>query len=366
MIDPLSPLVFRNGARARNRCVVAAMTNLGSHADGTLAEAELAFMARRAAGGFGVVTTCASHVTKDGQGWPGELGCWGDAHLPGLTRLASAIRDAGAIGLVQLFHGGLRADPSVTGSAPWTARIAPGVPGVAPGMREATDDDLTRVIDAFGAAAARCHRAGFGGVELHGAHGYLLTQFLSAFNDRTDGWGGDLVGRQRLVRACLQAVRARVPPGFVVGVRLSPEDAGNARGLTLDESVATARALADDGADFVHLSLPDARKPSEARPHQSAAAACRAVLPADVPIIVAGRLWDRDDVDDVLAGGADAVAVARAAIIHPDWPRQLAALSAPGAAPLRRLPIPAAELVGLDVGPAFLAYLRLRRDVVAD
>ena len=156
-----------------------------------------------------------------------------------------------------------------------------------------------------------------------------------------------------------------MPSDFVVGVRLSPEDAGNARGLRLADCVATARALADDGADFIHLSMVDARVASAAQPGVTPAAACRAVLPAAVPIIVAGRIWDRDDVEAALAGGADAVAVARAAILYPDWPRQLAALAAPGAAPLRRLPIAAAELAELDVGPAFVAYLRRRADIVA-
>ncbi|MCA9518678.1 MAG: hypothetical protein KC635_27265 [Myxococcales bacterium] len=211
IVDPFSPLVFRNGVEAPNRLVLAAMTNQQSHADGTLSDVERDWLVRRAAGGFGVVTTCASHVTKDGQGWPGELACFDAAHVPGLARLARDIAAHGALGLVQVFHGGLRADPTASGAAPWTAKVGPDVPGVEPGTREATGADITRVIEAFAAAAARCEQAGFGGVELHGAHGYLLTQFLSRFNTRDDGWGGDLEGRARLVREVTRAVRARGP-----------------------------------------------------------------------------------------------------------------------------------------------------------
>lgn len=360
-VDPFSPLVFRNGVAARNRLVVAAMTNQQSHADGTLSDAEHDWLVRRAAGGFGVVTTCASHVTKDGQGWPGELACFDDAHLPGLTRLAAGIAAHGAVGLVQIFHGGLRADPAVSGAAPWTARVAPGVPGVTEATREGTAADLERVLAAFASAAGRAQRAGFHGVELHGAHGYLFTQFLSRFNDREDGWGGDLEGRARLLREATRAVRATVPADFVVGVRLSPEDSGNAAGLDLDESVQVARWLAEDGVDFVHLSLWDVHRNTTKRPEEHAATVFRAALPADVPLMVAGKIWSREEVDAMLAAGADAVAVARAAIGNPDWPRQLAARQ-----PVQRPPYTPAELASRAVSPTFVQYLRRWRDFIAD
>ena len=135
----------------------------------------------------------------------------------------------------------------------------------------------------------RAKRAGFDGVELHGAHGYLFTQFLSAEqNRRTDAWGGPLENRARLLRDALRAVRARVGPSFTVGVRLSPENFGNAKGLDLDESVQTARWLAEDGADFVHLSLWRALEPTAKRPAEHALPLFRAALPPDVAILAAG------------------------------------------------------------------------------
>jgi len=117
----LEPLSFRNGVRARNRAWLAPLTNMQSHADGSLSDDELRFLELRAAGGFGVVETCAAHIALDGQGWPGEPGVYDDGLLPGLERLASTIVAAGALGLVQLFHGGLRSPAKLTGQTPWSA-----------------------------------------------------------------------------------------------------------------------------------------------------------------------------------------------------------------------------------------------------
>jgi len=361
MTDLFSPLVFRNGVVAPNRCVLAAITNSQSHADGTLGDVERRFLVARAAGGFGIVTTCASHVSRDGQGWPNALGCFDDAHVPGLARLAGELAEHGALGLVQIFHGGLRADTAASGRSAWTARVAPHVPGVNAETREGSVEEILRVIDRFAAAARRVAQAGFAGVEIHGAHGYLLTQFLSAHNDREDGWGGDLVGRARLLRAVVRAVRAAVPAGFLVGVRLSPEDWGNARGLDLDESLTLARWLAADGVDFVHLSLWEVKNASAKRPEAHAAALFRAALPTEVPVFVAGHVWTGEDADFALGAGADAVAVARVGIAHPDWPRQLAAGGAPA-----RPPFSAAALEAAGASPGFVGYLRRWRGFVRE
>ncbi|MCW5837209.1 MAG: NADH:flavin oxidoreductase, partial [Labilithrix sp.] len=184
MTSLFNPLVFRTGLSAKNRVLLAPMTNQQSHEDGTLSDQELAWLASRADGGFGAVITCAAHVAKDGQGWPGELGVFDDAHVPGLARLADALRARGAASIVQIFHGGLRADVTVSGAPAWSASDDEGA-------RPATEEDLSRVVGQFAAAAARAEAAGVDGVEIHGAHGYLLTQFLSATqNRRRDRWGG--------------------------------------------------------------------------------------------------------------------------------------------------------------------------------
>ena len=362
----LDPLAFRNGIEARNRVVLAPMTNQQSHADGTLSDDELNWLTLRAEGGFGTVMTCASHVAKDGQGWPGELGIFDDALLPGLTRLATALKRQGALALVQIFHGGFRADSKLTGETPWTATAtASENDGIAdPSLRgrEATDEDIARVIRQFADAAVRAHAAGMDGVEIHGAHGYLLAQFLSATqNRRTDGWGGSLENRARLAREITRAVRARVPASFVVGVRLSPEDYGNAKGLDLDESLSVTRWLCDDGVDFVHISLWNALRNTLKRPAEHAVSAFRAVVPKDIMLLVAGSVWTRDEADQMLALGADAVALGRSAIANPDWPLRLAD---PSWVP-RRPPLSAEELRARGLSDGFVTYMRRWKEFVA-
>lgn len=353
------PLTLRGGLVIPNRIAVAAMTNLQSHPDGLLSDEELAWLARRADGGFGLVATCAAYVALDGKAWPGELGIDREACLPGLTRLAARLHEGGATGMVQLFHGGVRADPALTGQPTWSASTwTEDAPGFTP-PRTGTLDDIGRTIDAFAAAAARAETAGFDGVELHGAHGYLLSQFLSrTMNPRTDGWGGDLAGRARLVREVTRAVRSRVSSRFAVGVRLSFEDFGQARGMDLDDNLQVARWLAEDGADFIHASMWDVTRNTAKRPDEHLLPLARAVLPKDVALIAAGKIWTRAEGEAVLAKGADMIALGRSAILNPDWPKHPDDPARP--------PMTKAELAKRGVSPTFAQYLTRWKNFVAD
>jgi 2,4-dienoyl-CoA reductase-like NADH-dependent reductase (Old Yellow Enzyme family) len=207
----------------------------------------------------------------------------------------------------------------------------------------------------------RSRDAGFDGVEIHGAHGYLFTQFLSATqNRRTDAWGGPFEHRARLLRETMKAIRARVGAKFTVGVRLSPEDFGNARGLDLDESVQTARWLADDGADYIHLSLWHALDNTAKRPGEHAIPLFRAALPPDVRIFAAGAIWTRAEAEQVLAKGADAVVLGRSAIINGDWPLRA---RDPAWEP-RRPPVTIAELQASGLSPVFAEHMRRFKNFV--
>jgi len=129
-------MVLRTGMRSADRVVLAPMTNKQSDDDGTLSDDELRWLCSRAEGGFGTVISCAAHVAKDGQGWTGEFGLFDDMHTADLSRLATALRERGAASLVQIFHGGVRADPSVSGVTPWSAMAGEGA-------RAGTAEDLT-------------------------------------------------------------------------------------------------------------------------------------------------------------------------------------------------------------------------------
>lgn len=345
-----------------NRIALAPMTNGQSLPDGRLGDDELAWLARCADGGFGLLETCAAYVGLDGKAWDGELGVDRDEDLPGLTRLAARLKRGGALAMVQLFHGGVRATQRLSGEQVWSASTWQEDAATFEVPRPATTDDIARAIDQFAAAAERCQRAGFDGIELHGAHGYLLSQFLSrTMNPRSDGWGGDLVGRARLVREATRAVRARVGARFTVGVRLSLEDRGYARGLDLDDSLQVARWLAEDGVDFVHASLWDATAMTKKYGDQHAVSLLRAALPRDVAVIAAGGLWTAADAIALLERGADAVALGRAAICNPDWPIEA---RTPGWEP-RRPPMTRAELGERAVSPIFVEYLTRWKNFVA-
>ncbi len=326
---------------------LAPLTNLQSHADGTLSDVELNWLRMRAHGGFGWVSTCAAYVSEEGKAWPGQLGIATDAHEAALEPLAMALAEEDTAGVVQLHHAGPLAE-----LAPGLRLGAVDVEGT---QRGATEADLRRVVADFVAAARRAEGAGFDGVEIHGANGYLFTHFLSPVeNTRTDAYGGDLEGRARLLRETLQAIRAAVSPAFAVGVRISPVDVWGRRGLVLEDSAQLVRWLADDGADFVHLSLADAAAPAPEDPDgPPVARVIRAALPAQVPLFVAGGITTQEDLERARQAGADIGVIGTAAIAHPDWPH---VSLHEGWTPLAR-PWPVDHLRQAGVGEAFLDYL---------
>lgn len=359
----LQPYTFRSGLIASHRITLAPLTNTQSGEDGICSAEELHWLERRAEGGFSIVMTCASHVSMQGKGFDGQLGCFGEQHVPGLATIATAIRNHGALSMVQLYHGGVRSPSRLTGLQPvsagtWT-EDRPGFEA----PRTLETSEVEQIVEDFVAAAHRCHRAGFDGVELHGAHGYLLSQFLSsAWNQRTDAWGGTLAGRARLVRTIAQRIRNEIPRPFTLGVRLSPEDYLSARGLDLDENVQVAQWLAEDGVDFIHLSLWDYRRNTQKRPDQHALPVFRAALPADVAIFGAGGIWSRADADAVIDKGADFIALGRAAIVQPDWPK----LARESDYQLERGPRAPDYYRDVAISDRFVTYLRGFKNMVSE
>ncbi|MEM1416521.1 MAG: NADH:flavin oxidoreductase [Myxococcota bacterium] len=355
---PFAPLPFLRGPAMKNRFMLAPLTNTQSHDDGTLSDDERNWLVMRARGGFGVTMTCATYVQDDGKGFPGQLGIAHDAHLPGLTRLAREIREAGSLGLVQLYHGGMRAPAELIGGAP----LCPS-PNERKGARGMSLEEVHALRDAFVAAALRAERAGFDGVELHGAHGYVLAQFLSpTLNRRGDAYGGGLEGRTRLLLEILDEVRAQCRKDFIVGVRLS----GERFGITLEEMRAlSARLLADAQLDFLDLSLWDAFKEPHEEAHQgrSLLAYFTELERGDVRLGVAGKVMSAADVRRALEAGVDFVTLGRAAILHHDFPERM---RADADFTPRPLPVSRATLREEGLGEAFVRYMSGWEGFVAD
>lgn len=344
------PLSFSRGPQLKNRFVLAPLTNTQSHEDGTLSEDELHFLALRARGGFGLVTTCASHIHANGQGFPGQLGCFSDDHLPGLTRLASTLKTHGAVSAVQLQHSGLRALPGVQ------ELVAPSAHPES-GARALSESEVEACIEDFIQAALRAEDAGFDGVQIHGAHGYLIAQFLSPeSNQRNDRWGGSFENRCRFLMRIIAGIRQHCGPAFQVGVRLSPERFG----LHLPEMIQLAAQLLQDSAlDYLDLSLWDVEKAPEdpAFQGQSLMSLFTSLPRRTVKLGVAGKIMGAQDVARTLELGADYVAIGRAAMLAHDFPQRVQANTAYRSP---ALPVSRDVLHVEGLGQAFLKYLERR------
>jgi 2,4-dienoyl-CoA reductase-like NADH-dependent reductase (Old Yellow Enzyme family) len=353
-----TPLEFSRGPAMRNRFALAPLTNLQSHADGVLSDDEFHWLTLRARGGFGLVMTCASHVQRVGQGFPGQLGVFDDRHLPGLSRLAKAIKAHGSVAWMQLHHAGMRSPADLIGATP----VCPS-DNAETGARGLSSDEVEALAQDFIAGAVRAERAGFDGVELHGAHGYVLAQFLSAeINQRQDAWGGDLAGRSRLLRTIIDGIRARCGADFQLGVRLSPERFG----LKLQEIKALcADLMINSAVDMIDLSLWNWRKSPDEEGHgQETLLNVFAGLDRGATRLGgAGKIMSGRDARDALGAGLDFILLGRAAILHHDAPMQIA--KNPDFEPIA-LPVSAQHLVAEGLGPAFVAYMRSWKGFVAD
>ena len=348
MTSLTTPLPIERGPAWAHRITLAPLTNLQSHADGTLSDDELDWLVARGEGGFAMVMTCAAHVSPEGQCWDGQLGVWDDRFLPGLTRLADALRATGTTSCVQLQHGGMRASGDLSGHqpvAPWDDE--------AKGARALGTAEVERVVRDFVEAAVRCERAGFDGVQVHGAHAYLLAQFLDArSNHRTDAYGGSPENRARVFHEVVDGIRAATGPDFQVGMRLTPERSG----IALAESTALAEQLMTSGAiDHLDMSLWDVRKaPFETAYDGLLIDQFTALERGRTRLGVAGGVESAADAQWCLDRGADFVTVGTAGIVHHDFARR--ALADP-AFEMASRPVSREHLRGERLGPDFIEYL---------
>ncbi|WP_231733241.1 MULTISPECIES: NADH:flavin oxidoreductase [unclassified Phenylobacterium] len=347
MADLFAPMTLAHGPAMKNRFMLAPLTNLQSHADGTLSDDEFRWLTKRAEGGFGLTMTCAAHVQAVGQGFPGQLGVFGDQHLDGLSRLAAAIEAAGSVSALQMHHAGNRSPKELVGQ--------PVCPSDDPetGARGLSLGEVEQLVEDFVAAAVRAEKAGFDGVEIHGAHGYVLAQFLSPeINRREDRYGGSVENRARIIFEIIEGVRARTGADFQLGLRLSPERFG----LKLAEIVQVARSVLDDGRiDYLDMSLWDVFKEptEEAHKGRSLMSYFTELKRGHVRLGVAGKVTSPAIASTMLENGADYVLIGRAAILHHDFPERA---RDPGFTPAA-LPVTAEYLANEGLGPAFVQYM---------
>jgi 2,4-dienoyl-CoA reductase-like NADH-dependent reductase (Old Yellow Enzyme family) len=260
-------------------------------------------------------------------------GIYSDNLIPDLAKLADAVHQEGGKVAVQINHGGMQCDPLAISET-----IAPSAADfdfLQQPAREMTPEEIATVIEAFRQAARRVKEAGFDSVQIHAAHGYLVSQFLSPYvNRRSDEWGGDLEGRMRFLRAVCQAVREQVGPDYPVFTKLGVKD-GIEDGLTLEEGVQVVAALEEMGLDGVEISggiggpkSSSVRKGvrTEADEAYFRPFAQQARPVTELPIILVGGFRTRSVMEDVLAAGeADFISLCRPLICEPDFPNRMQA-----------------------------------------
>ncbi|WP_347488653.1 NADH:flavin oxidoreductase [Desulfoscipio sp. XC116] len=217
--------------------------------DGSVTPKLIDTMVELAGGGVGLIITSHSYVRPEGKAGPFQLGVYKDELIPGLREMTKAVHDYGAKIVMQISHAGRFAAKKLTGQTPLVVSEEPGK-----GYHEITDRDICDLVIAFADGAGRAKAAGFDGVQIHSAHGYLLSQFLSpVFNRRRDAYGGDIKNRSSVLVRVYQAVREAVGEDFPILIKLNCSDF-NESGLTCEESLQVGRILADEGLDAIELS----------------------------------------------------------------------------------------------------------------
>lgn len=335
MTSLFDPITLRS-TTMRNRAWMAPMCQYAVTAgDGVPGDWHLAHYGARAVGGFGLVLTEATAVTPAGRISPWDAGIWNIEQARAWSRVARFVADQGAVPGIQLAHAGRKASTQPMlpghsrGSLPaddpqaWTTvgpTDEPFAGYLAP--RAMSVDDITAVVEAFAAAARRAVQAGFVVLEVHGAHGYLVHQFLSPLsNTRTDGYGGDLRSRARLLLEIVAAVREAVGDDVPLLVRLSATDWTDG-GLTGEDTVQVARWLRAASVDLVDVST-GGNVPADIplSPGYQVPFARQVRDGADIPTAAVGLITTPRQAQDVLdAGDADAVLLGRQALLEPGWP----------------------------------------------
>ena len=344
-----SKLPFTRGPAMKNRFMLAPLTNLQSHADGRMSEDEFNWLTMRARGGFGLTMTCAAHVQAIGQGFPGQLGIFGEEHLEGLMRLAKQIREDQSIAMVQLHHAGMRSPAELIGETP----VCPSA-SEKPEARALSISEVEALVEDFIRAAERAHEAGFDGVEIHGAHSYVLGQFFSReFNRREDRYGGDLENRTRILFDIIDGIRDRCPKDFMLGVRLSAERFG----IALPEARELAERVMTEGKiDFLDMSLWDVFKEpaDEAFQGRSLISYFTELERGETRLGVAGKIYSAEDAQRCLDEGVDFILAGRAAILHHDFPERV---RADANFRMAQTPVSREHLRAEGLGEAFIEYM---------
>lgn len=317
--DLFKPLTLLHGPAMRNRFMLAPLTSQQSDHDGTASRYDQSWIQQLAKSGYGLIQTSAATVEAGGIAFERQLGIHSDKHLPGLTQMATMIREGGGLSAVQLHHAGHRAKPSIGGIP------SPASEKTLRGIKAITTEEVERIRESFIAAAKRAQLAGFDGISVHGAFGWILSEFLSPnLNDRKDQYGGSLENRARFTIEVIEGIRKACGPNFQIGWRLSIERYG----LRLEElREMTADIFNRELIDYLDLALWDsAQIVREGTFQGKTMLSVFTELPRKgVRLGAAGKIMSAQRAGELLDEGCDFVLIARAGILQRDFPLQVMA-----------------------------------------
>lgn len=320
-----SPITI-NGMTLKNRAVMPPMGTGYGNADSMVSDRLVAYLARRAQGGTGLIITEVCAVDPRGKGFPNEIGVWSDEFIPGLSLIPEALHRHGAKVALQLHHAGRETFEAAAGAMPEAPSAIPSVILGQP-CEAMSLERVHQIIDAFAQAAGRAKTAGFDAVEIHGAHGYLLNQFLSPFsNKRDDEYGGSEENRERFILDIIKSVRKKVGKDFPVWIRVSADEVIRG-GYDLAFMKQFAPRMVAAGIDAIHCSvgvystpgsLAIASMDTDPGFNLFRARALKEVV--DVPVIGVGRINNPELADEAIArGDADLISFGRQHLTDPDF-----------------------------------------------
>lgn len=319
----------------KNRLIMSPMGTMSHDPDGFIQDRTIDHFVERARGGVGFIITQSAAILPEGKA-PGRAGAWDDRFIPGLRKVSAAVHEAGAKIAWQLAHYGYGHElttPRTGFPVPEGIRII--APSAIPWVRTnavpeaATKEDIERIVEGFGEAARRIKDAGFDAVEIHGAHGKLITQFLSPRdNHRTDEYGGSVENRARFACEVIARIRKKVGPDFPIIFRFS----GHGflwGGITIEQSVLQAPLFAEAGADALDVSVGEQESiewvnPTYVMPDAPSVRFAEAIKKAvNIPVIAVGKIGDPVLAERILQEGkADFVAMGRALLADPELPNK--------------------------------------------
>jgi len=319
----MQPMKLKN-VEIKNRIVMPPMATSKSE-DGQVTQKLVDYYDEKSKGGYiGLIITEHAYISKEGMADPGQISISKDSDIEGLKRITETIHNNGSKVIAQINHAGSAAEQKVTGCEPISASAIANTTGIIP--HEMNQVDIERIIHCFAEAARRAKEAGFDGVEIHSAHGYLLNQFFSPLtNKRTDEYGGSLEGRIRIHMEIIKEIRKAVGADYLVALRLGACDYMEG-GSTLSDGVAASKALEKAGLDLLDISggLCRITRPDHKEPGYFGELTEAIKKEVSVPVILTGGITKGEHAEKLLKEGkADFIGVGRAIFKDSEWAKKV-------------------------------------------